>query len=158
MTNQQKQEFTRRISQANGTELTVIVYDIALTYLQEGKAAIEEGNETEYILQLQKGEKCINDCITSLNFLYEPAKNLHEIYLYIKTCLRKARMEKKVSLVEEAISHIKTLRDAYESITDQDTFGPVMEHAQTVTAGLTYGKNAVCEDLTDNSSNRGFCV
>ena len=35
MTAEQKKEFTRKISQANSSELIVILYDIALVYVKE---------------------------------------------------------------------------------------------------------------------------
>ena len=39
MTKEMKQIFTRRITQANRTQLVVVVYDMLLTYLDDAKKA-----------------------------------------------------------------------------------------------------------------------
>ena len=44
MTDEKKKEFTRRISEANPTEMVVILYDIALTYVEEGQEAFDAGD------------------------------------------------------------------------------------------------------------------
>jgi flagellar protein FliS len=63
---------------------------------------------------------------------------------------------------KENLEHVRMvigeLRKAYKQIEDQDQSGPVMGNAQTVYAGLTYGRNTLTENITDPASNRGFCV
>ena len=39
MTNEKKQEYTRKITQANGTGLVVILYDMTLTFLEDAEKA-----------------------------------------------------------------------------------------------------------------------
>ena len=51
---------------------------------------------------------------------------------------------------------IKGLHGAYEKLGSMDTSGPVMENVQTVYAGLTYGRNNLVENFTDQGTNRGF--
>ena len=53
---------------------------------------------------------------------------------------------------------IKELRESYEKISSQDTSAPIMENAQTVYAGLTYGKDSLNENLSAQSIHRGFRV
>ena len=48
MTREMKQIFTRRITQANRTQLIVILYDMTLTYLKDAAAAQEVGCDQEY--------------------------------------------------------------------------------------------------------------
>ncbi|MDE7014993.1 MAG: flagellar protein FliS, partial [Kineothrix sp.] len=60
--------------------------------------------------------------------------------------------------LENAYKVVKGLHKAYEKLGDMDTSGPVMDNVQTVYAGLTYGKNNLIENLTDQGLNRGFRV
>ena len=43
MTTEKKQMFTRRITQANKTQLTVIVYEMLSAYLEDARAAHDAG-------------------------------------------------------------------------------------------------------------------
>ena len=53
---------------------------------------------------------------------------------------------------------MQQLHDAYADISAKDTRGQVMVNAQTVYAGLTYGRNALNENLTDQGNRRGFRI
>ena len=50
------------------------------------------------------------------------------------------------------------LKESYEKIASQDTSSPVMENTQMVYAGLTYGKNSLNIDLSDQGIDRGFRI
>ena len=49
-------------------------------------------------------------------------------------------------------------RQAYATVSKEDTSGSVMENTQTVYAGLTYGKNQLMESLGNEGSLRGLRV
>ena len=54
MTDALKKEFTLKITQANSTELIVILYDMILVYIKEACEFIAIGNKEEYVRSLQK--------------------------------------------------------------------------------------------------------
>ena len=54
MTTEKKQMFTRRITQANKTQLTVIVYEMLLAYLEDARAAHDAG-QTEELVHIAAG-------------------------------------------------------------------------------------------------------
>lgn len=62
----------------------------------------------------------------------------------------------------ENLEHVRpvleNLAAAYRQIEGQDTTGPVMGNAQTVYAGLTYGRDTLTENAADPAANRGFSV
>lgn len=158
MTTEQKQEFTRRITQANSTQLIIILYDITITYLNDATKACEAEDFAGFEREIIHAGNCIAEMIRNLHFAYAPAKELHAIYLSMRKSLREALTEKKPDSLMPVIHNLTTLRDAYRQIAPQDTSGPVMGNTQTVIAGLTYGKNTINENLADESSNRGFRV
>ena len=45
MTQERKQEFTRRITQANKTQMITILYEMVLDYIEEARDAISVGEK-----------------------------------------------------------------------------------------------------------------
>lgn len=158
MTAEQKKEFTRKISQANSSELIVILYDIALVYVKECIRFMEEDNIQEAKIQAGFAKRCIEEMIANLHFEYDMATVLHRIYLSMKKSLREGILEKKKEPLISVRDNLLKLRNAYAQIVTQDKSAPVMGHAQTVVAGLTYGKHSLNESLSQESSSRGFRV
>lgn len=158
MTAEQKKEFTRKISQANTAELIVILYDIALVYVNDAILFMEKEDLANARIQADFAKKCIEEMIHNLHFEYELAKNLHKIYLSMKKSLREAIMDEKKEQLISVKTNLQKLREAYAQIVSQDDSAPVMSHTQTVVAGLTYGRHSLNENLSDVGSDRGFRV
>ncbi len=159
MDSEKKQEYTRRVSQANSTEMVVIIYDIALDYIGEAKSALSGENRDEGLFKetIGKLQSCICELLCSLRPGYELSGNLRELYGF---CLRRigasqARMD--AGILDEVVKVIKPLRDAFEKIIPENKKGPVMGNSQTVFAGLTYGKEELIESLSTDA-NRGYLV
>jgi len=155
MNNEKKQEFTRRISQANTTEMVVIIYDIALTYLDEMTEAIGSDDKQNLKRACVNVRHCINELIGSLNYEYSPAGELLQIYIYCSKLLVKVDSKKDEEALLQIKSIITRLRDAYSQVIGANTGGPVMANSESVYAGLTYGRGSLNEDVV-SSSNRGF--
>ena len=136
MTKELKQEYTRKITQANKTQLITILYEMLMLYVEEAKAAHEKEDRMGFREGIRKARGCINELLNSLNFDYQLAVNFLQLY--------------------NAYKVIKGLHGAYEKLGSMDTSGPVMENVQTVYAGLTYGRNNLVENFTDQGTNRGF--
>ena len=49
-----KQEFTRRISMANSTELIVILYDMVLAYADDAQEAFENNQDHDYYASIDR--------------------------------------------------------------------------------------------------------
>ena len=96
--------------------------------------------------------------MNNLHYEYEVARNLKQIYLAMKKDIRTAYLEESPERIIPVCNNLESLLSAYKKISSQDTSAPVMEHTQTVIAGLTYGKNSISEDLSGENSSRGFCV
>lgn len=156
MTKECKQQFTLRITQANKTEMIVILYEMVLTYMSDAEKELEKGDITAYREALRKTRGCIGELLASLNLEYELAARLLSLYLYCNRELIKADIRKEAEPLTHVRSIIEKLLTAYRELAGQDTSGPVMQNSQTVYTGLTYGKNKLSEDVTEESTNRGF--
>ncbi len=158
MTSEKKQIFTRRITQANRTQLVVVVYDIFLEYLSDALDAYEEGNGDEFGLSLQMALECIYEMRSALDFKYEPAKNLFAIYNYAERELAGNLFKNRADNLEEIKKMFTKLRGAYAEISRNDTSEPLMDNIQDIYAGLTYGKTDINESFINYDAERGFRV
>ncbi len=156
MTKECKQQFTLRITQANKTEMIVILYEMALTYLSDAEEALENGEIAACREAIRRVRGCIEELINSLNLEYDLAGRLLSLYLYCNRELIKADIRKESAPLAHVRMVIEKLLAAYRELAGQDTSGPVMQNSQTVYTGLTYGKNKLSEDVAEESPNRGF--
>lgn len=155
MTKECKQQFTLRITQANSTQLIVILYEMTLQYLADGEQAVDDAGLVEAV---HRAGGCIKELLNSLHREYSPAGELSRLYLFCLRRLAVCEVRRDRTILEEIRKVIAPLCDAYRQIQDQDTSGPVMNNSQTVYAGLTYGRNQLTENMADQGTNRGMLV
>lgn len=158
MTNEKKSEYTLRISQANRAELIVILYEITIDYVDEAIAAASAGDKSAMSLAAYRAMHCVEEMQNNLHFEYELAKSLNKLYLYMKKQLRNACISDDTSGLSEVKKELIGLCNAYSKIADTDKSDPVMVHTQKVLAGMTYSKDRVLDDLTNEAAGRGFRV
>ena len=155
MTKECKQQFTLRITQANSTQLIVILYEMTLQYLADGEQAVDDAGLVEAV---HRARGCIKELLNSLHREYSPAGELSRLYLFCLRRLAVCEVRRDRTILEEIRKVIAPLCDAYRQIQDQDTSGPVMNNSQTVYAGLTYGRNQLTENMADQGTNRASSV
>lgn len=158
MTREQKQDFTRRITQANKTQLIVILYEMTLVYMGEAKTAQEAENRGEFRAAIRRTRGCINELLASLHFEYELAMRLMQLYLYVNRELARAEVRNRKEPIQNAEKVIQGLLTAYQELSQQDTDPPLMVNAQTVYTGFTYDKRQLLDSLSNQGGNRGFSV
>lgn len=156
MTREQKQEFTLRISQANSTEMIVILYEMLLCYVEDGKEAIEHQEKESLKGAVRKAKACLGELIHSLHLQYEPAPALLGLCGFCIRQLTIAEIREKQEPLEQIEKIIQPLRDAFGEIAAENKGGPVMNNSQTVYAGLTYSKSSLTENMAEQSANRGM--
>ena len=157
MTKEKKQEYTLRITRANRSQLIVIVYELALSYIDEAISAFDKGDTEAFKNNASYAGKCVGDLLEALDFNYEPAFPLMRIYVYVSKLISLAPIKKDKGGLEEAKRHLVKLKKSFDDIAAQDDSGPLMSNTQDVYAGLTYGKGSLNESMS-GQSNRGFRV
>lgn len=156
MNKEKKQEFTIRITNANRSELVVILYDMILTYLEDGKAFLKDGKQEEFREEVKKAQDCVKELISALDKQYEISSELAKLYLYVNRTFAKIIVKPQEELIVSAENVIKGLRESFQQIAKQDESPALMGNAQEIYAGLTYGKNSLNENLSDEGGSRGF--
>jgi len=158
MKKEKKQEFTLRITRANKSQMIVILYDMVLVYLEDSLEAFEKKDYKEYRWNIERAEDCLDELLNSLHMEYEIAGILRGLYFFYKRELTTAAIQERQEKILPVMQMIRELKESYEQIASQDTSAPIMQNTQEVYAGLTYGKDSLNVNLSDQGTNRGFCV
>lgn len=156
MKDELKQQFALRITQANKSELVVILYEMFLTYIGDAKEDLKGQDFKTFRLNIQRARGCLKELMASLNYNYEPASSLLSLYVYINKLLVEADIHREEKPLSECEKIMQKLHSAYDTVSKEDHSAPVMGNAQTVYAGLTYSKNDLSVNLDEGSGNRGF--
>lgn len=149
MVDERKKEFTLRVTQANRTQLIVIIDEMILEYIQDAL------HGEDVVKNIGRAKACVDHLKESLNFDYEIAGTLLHLYIHINKLLTRASVSLKKEYLEKAYGIVEKLRDNFEQIAKQDDSAPLTANAQAVYAGFTYGKNDINVN-TDPGNNRGF--
>ena len=156
MTREDKQAFTRRIAKANRSQLAVIVYEMFLVYLEDAKKAHAAENKAEFARSLELARGCVQELRASLNFEYDIAKYLFDIYCFADRKLAQCIFSGSMENIDAIAEMFTKLRNAYAEISAQDKTEPLMDNIQDVYAGYTYGKNDINESLVNYDAGRGY--
>lgn len=157
MTKEEKNGFSYRIMQASPTELIVILYEMAESYLNSAIEYAKKDEIDNFRSNLKYTQSVINELNRSLDLKYEISLNLMQIYMFIKRAIIRASVSKETDELEKCIGMLERLKKAFETVCKEDKRGPVMTNTQQVYAGLTYSKGALNESF-GLESNRGFRV
>lgn len=169
MTREEKQGFTLRITNANKSELTVILCDMFLAYANETLQELEKWNLHKEIPEMPQSLKdsfrhtkaCLREMIQSLpadaasEDVKRLMKNVLGLYRFAESEIIKAQAGRNPEALKHAIVVIESLNQAYAKVSKQDKSRAMMENTEQIYAGMTYGRNAIHES-SNAGANRGF--
>ena len=158
MTKERIQEYTLKITNASSTGIIVIMYDLAIEYIEEAKKCFEKADHEGARVQCTNAGRVLGDLIASLDFTYGISFQLFRIYEYISKEVSMAVVKNDKAGLDEAVKLLSELKGSFEKLSESDSSGPAMSNAQTVYAGLTYGKGTLNESTSATSDNRGYTV
>ena len=156
MTQEKKQEYTLRITQANKTQMITIIYEMIADYLDEAIDNIAIGKRDDASLSIGHAQNCIDELLRSLDYRFELAWNLRKLYLFSMKELMVAGANGSCNRIWRVKKNFNELHEAYVELEKSDNSGSLMGNTQTVFVGMTYGKYSLNEDVTAVSMNRGL--
>lgn len=155
MTKETIKTFQYRITQATASQLVVILYDMAIEYLND---ACESDSAKQAHNNIYMAQKVIDQLICGLDMQYEISANLFVIYNHMKSHLYQI-CTLIIMRLTELQGFLKKLRASFYEVSKQDDSEPLMKNTQAVYSGLTYSRGGISnETQTDNIENRGFRV
>ncbi|MBR5419799.1 MAG: flagellar protein FliS [Lachnospiraceae bacterium] len=156
MTDDTRQDYILRITQANSTALVVILYDMFLDY---GREVLEaEPGSDEFRTAIRHTRGCLSELINSLHMEQEAAKDLYSIYRFVERRLIMADIRRTTEELPRCMEMIRKLRDAYAESVKDDHSAPLMQNTDIVYAGMTYGPGEINLSGASAGTNRGYLV
>lgn len=153
------QEYAARVSQANRSELVVVIYEIALDSMREAKQHLEAKEVEAARKESARARGLITELMSSLDMQYTISHYLRHLYVYAYHEVCHAIAERRPELFDHALNIFEGLLPSFQEMAKQDTSGPVMQNTQQIFAGLTYGKGSLHETIgVGLSPNRGYEV
>lgn len=154
MTKEQMQDFTRRVTQANRSGLVLIKYEMLFVYFDDIESAF--GKDKEALKHaLRNADAVLKSFQSTLDFKYGMSAQLYSLYDFHRRQLAKVLMRNSLEDLSQSRVMLQSLYEAFKEAAKQDTSAPLMQNAQQVYAGYTYGKRDVNENCHIDSS-RGF--
>ena len=154
MDNERKQEFTRRITNANKTQLVVILFDMCFEYLYEAQDCCKKKDIENLKEAVRKGQQVIRRLEDDLNFEYKLSYDLMSLYAFAEKELVKCLIDLKEVHALDVKKILVPIREGFSEVAKSDTSGPMMKNTESVYAGMTYGKGALNEAV--DTGSRGF--
>lgn len=154
MTKERINEFTLRLTQANKTEIIVIMYDMAIVYTED---AIAAANHDSMRSAAVNGIRVIEELNNVLSYENELGYVLNNYYMYIMKLMTEAIYKDSKDKLKEAAGYLKRVRASFEKVAREDNSEKVMENSESIYAGLTYGRKALYDSLTTEVT-RGYTV
>lgn len=157
MEKERLQEFAARVSQANRSELVVVIYDAAIASIEEGKSCLEMDDITAARKEIDRAKGMVDELLHSLDLKYQISHYLRQLYIYAYRELCQGIALRDADRLDHASDVLKGLLPSFREVAKQDESGPVMENTQQIYAGLTYGRDSLDETIAVGVNyNRGF--
>jgi len=149
---------TVRIAGATPSELLVITYDITIDSIDNAIKALKENNEKQFRRYINKSQNLTRELMNTLNMSYEISISLLSLYRFVNELLVKGSVKKSDKYLLEAKKVLNILLDGWKTVsqTQRKIQKPVVDNAQRLVAGLTYGKGSLNESVMNNGVNRGY--
>lgn len=104
------------INTASPGELTLMLYNGCIKFLNMAKKAIEEKHYEEKNKNLQKAQNIINELIVTLDMKYEISKQILPLYQYMQRRLIQANIKNDIEIVDEVIGLVTEFRDTWKEV------------------------------------------
>lgn len=105
-----------KVNTASPAELTLMLYEGAIKFCNIAIGALEKEELEKASTNLIKAQKIIVEFRMTLDFKYEVAQQFDIVYDYIYRRLVEANIKKDKEIVEEALGHIRTMRDTWKEV------------------------------------------
>ncbi|XME02859.1 flagellar export chaperone FliS [Lachnospiraceae bacterium C1.1] len=105
-----------KIMTASPAELTLMLYEGCVKFINIAKMGIEEKNIEKAHVNIRKAERIIEEFQATLDYKYPVAEDFNRVYVYVKKRLHEANIEKSVEILEECAVHMRSMRDTWREV------------------------------------------
>lgn len=97
-------------------ELTLMLYNGALKFIEQAKRAINEKNITEKNTAIQKAQAIVTELMITLDRSVPIAENMLVLYDYVNNRLIEANIHNNVERLDEATEIMTEFRDTWKEV------------------------------------------
>ncbi len=119
---------TSKILTAAPAELTLMLYEGAIKFGNIAILSIEQGNLEKTHINIIKMQKIIDEFRITLNMEYPVAHDFDKVYEYLIKRLVTANIKKDKDIIEEVLTHLRSMRDTWKEVMRINKIG--MERVQ----------------------------
>ena len=105
-----------KVNAASGPELTLMLYDGAIKFLNIADYAIEKNDLSKAHTNIIKTERIIEYLRNTLDMKYPVAQDFENMYSYIARRLVEANISKDRDIVAEVNKHMHSIRDNWVEV------------------------------------------
>lgn len=105
-----------KVLTASPSELTLMLYDGVIKFINIAIAGVEEKDYEKVNLNAQKAQRIIDHLNETLNDKYEVSKDFRNIYRCITEALLQGNIHKDVAEFEQALEYTKSIRDSWKQV------------------------------------------
>lgn len=104
----------QKILTARPEELTLMLYDGILKFLRQAKLYIDQNEVEKTSTSLLRAQDIIDELLATLNMDYDVSQNLQSLYVYMRTRMVEANIQKDQSIIDEVLELSTDLRDTWK--------------------------------------------
>lgn len=145
MTKDEMNVYKLRITQAGIAELTLIMLEMEMQWMDEAVLAYDGGNIEGFLDCVDKAQGTQVELMNVLNMENPVAVDMFSVFAYINKLLIQSKIKKEPQELSRCREMLGKFYQSLQAIAGSDTAGPVMEQSEKVYAGLTYGTHGLVE-------------
>lgn len=104
------------VTQSSPGELTLMLYNGCLKFLNQAKKGIEENNIELKNTNLQKAQNIIRELMITLDMSIPVSKSMYSLYEYMLNRLITANIQNNSVMVDEVIGYTMEFRDTWKQV------------------------------------------
>jgi flagellar protein FliS len=134
-----------RITQAGVGELTVIMLEMEMQWINEAVDAFNSNDMETYIDCVDKAQATQVELMNVLNLDNEVSKDVYSVFCFFNKQLINSKIKRQPQELDKIVDMLNKYHESFSQIASTDNQGPVMEQSEKVYAGLTYGSGGLVE-------------
>ncbi|MGN0349350.1 MAG: flagellar export chaperone FliS [Roseburia sp.] len=105
-----------KIMTASPAELTLMLYEGAIKFCNIAIVGVEAKDIEKAHNNIMKVQQIIWEFQSTLDHKYPVAKDFDEVYSYLLLRLREANVKKDKEILQEVLTHLRTMRDTWKEV------------------------------------------
>ena len=93
-----------------------MLYDGAIKFCNIAIVGIEKNDIEKAHNNIIKVDRIINEFQVTLDHRYEVSKDFDNVYTYLRKRLVEANVKKDAAILEEVLTHLRTMRDTWKEV------------------------------------------